>query len=158
MSHNCNIFAKPQQALVGNQLPLFETANSYVYTNPVKNLEDSLSKTSRLYLPIETDTEFWHHTLDITNPDRAISECLTIQHRAITTEQGLIFTHPDSRAIARHPLITTGFTPIDYLQAIGIPATIERSEYALNLPVLQFDLYGFFLTAELYRIVIGDFQ
>jgi hypothetical protein len=158
MSHNCNIFANPQQALVGNQSPLFESANSYVYSNPVKNLEESLSKTSRLYLPIETDTEFWHHTLDITNPDRAISECLTVQHRAITSEQGLIFTHPDSRAIARHPLISTGFSPVDYLQAIGIPATIECSEYALNLPVIQFDLYGFFLTAELYRIVTGEFQ
>jgi len=138
--------------------PLFENAKAYTYSNQVKNLEESLGKTSRLYLPLETDTEFWHLELDINHPQRTISQCLTVQHRAVTLEKGVIFTHPESAAIARHPVLTTGFSPIDYLNHIGIPASIKRCNYPLNLPVLQIDLYGFFLLAEAYRIVTGDFR
>jgi hypothetical protein len=139
-------------------LPLFEKAEGYCYYNQIKSVDETLGKTSRLYLPIETDTEFWHPELNVNQPNRVISQCLTIQHRAINRAEGVIFTHPDSAPIARHPLVKSGFTPIDYLQHIGIPAKIERSEYSLNLPVIQFDLYGFFLTAELYRIVLGEFK
>lgn len=139
-------------------LPLFETANSYIYSNQVKSLKHSLDRTSRLYLPIETDTEFWHPESPINNPISEISRCLTVQHRAITHDQGIVLAHPDSETIARHPLIRSGFTPIDYLNQIGIPASVERCNYALNLPVLQIDLYGFFLVAELYRVVTGDFR
>lgn len=138
-------------------LPLFEIANSYCYSNQLKSLESLTDRNSRLYLPLETDTEFWHPKLDINHPDRVISRCLTVQHRAVTHDEGVIFTHPDSREFARHPVITTGFSPIDYLQHIGIPAAIARSDFTLSLPVLQFDLYGFFLTAELCRIVTGDY-
>ncbi len=139
-------------------LPLFETAKAYTYTNQVKNLEESLSRTSRLYLPLETDTEFWHPELDVNHPQRTISQCLTVQHRAVTQERGVIFTHPESATIARHSVLTTGFSPIDYLNHLGIPASIERCNYPLDLPVLQIDLYGFFLLAEAYRIVTGDFR
>jgi hypothetical protein len=138
-------------------LPLFETANVYCYDKQVKSLDISLNKTSKLYIPIETDTEFWHPDLDINNPSRVISQCLTVQHRAITHETGIILCHPDSYAIARHPVFNSGFSPIDYLNHIGIQASVERTEYPPNLPILQFDLYGFFLTAELYRIVTGRY-
>jgi hypothetical protein len=139
-------------------LPLFESAKGYIYSNQVKDLEQSLDKTSILYLPIETDTEYWHPEFDINDPHRTISQCLTIQHRAITEETGVIFTHPESAAIARHPLLMTGFSPVDYLRHIGIPASIERYNHPLDLPVLQIDLYGFFLVAEAYRVVTGDYQ
>ncbi len=139
-------------------LPLFETAKLYTYTNQVKNLKESLGKTSRLYLPLETDTEYWHPEFEINHPQRTISQCLTIQHRAITVETGIILAHPESAAIARHPVLRTGFSPIDYLNHIGVSASIERYNHPLDLPVLQIDLYGFFLLAEAYRIVTGDFR
>ena len=139
-------------------LPLYETASGYEYKGRVKSLGESLSRTSRLYLPIETDTEYWHPELDINHPNRVISQCLTVQHRAIDHEQGIILVHPDSEVIARHPVFTTGFSPIDYLNHIGIPAKIQRYDHSVDLPTLQFDLYGFFLTAELYRMVTEPYR
>lgn len=147
-----------QQLPIDCGLPFYQSAEGYIYANQVTDLDTVVSKTSRLYFPVETDTEYWHPDLDIKNPSRVISRCLTIQHRAIGLEQGLIFTHPDSNQVARHPILTTGFSPVDYLNHIGIPASIERLEYRLSLPVLQFDILGFFLTAELYRIATGKFQ
>jgi hypothetical protein len=161
MTNSLNKVLKTSDKGISTQsqlLPLFETAKGYLYTGQVKTLEDSLNKTSRLYFPLETDTEFWHPELNINDPDKTISQCLTVQHRAVTLETGLIFTHPDSAAIARHPILTSGFSPVDYLNHIGIPASIERYNHPLDLPVLQIDLYGFFLLAELYRIVTGDFR
>ena len=139
-------------------LPLFTSAENYLYKNRIKSIEHSLTGTSRLYLPLETDTEFWHPSLDINNPDTIISNCLTIQHRAIALDEGLIFTHPDSSDVARHPVLQTGFSPIDYLNHIGLEASISRVNHSVSLPVLQFDIYGFFLCAELYRIATGEFQ
>lgn len=146
------------QHFIDSGLPFYQSAEGYIYSGRVTDLNTAVAKTSRLFFPVETDTEYWHPDLDINHPSRLISQCLTIQHRAIGLEQGLIFAHPDSRQIARHPILTTGFSPIDYLNHIGIPASIERSEYRLSLPVLQFDILGFFLVAELYRIATGQFQ
>ncbi len=139
-------------------LPFYESAEGYLYNGRVKNLRDSLSQTSRFYFPIETDTEYWHPDYDINNPHKEVSRTLTVQHRALADEEGLILTHPDSAAIARHPILNTGFSPVDYLQRLGIPATIERCKRPEDLPVMQVDIYGFFLVAELYRIVLGDFR
>lgn len=147
----------PNQGGTDNLIPLFEKADSYCYSTPVKSLELSLDITSKLYLPLETDTEFWHPKLDINQPDRVISRCLTVQHRAIALEEGLILAHPDSTLVARHPVFTSGFSVVDYLQRLGIPTSLERSNYSISLPTLQIDLYGFFLTAELYRIVTGEY-
>lgn len=138
--------------------PFFESADGYNYFKPVKELKTSLNNTYRIYLPIETDTEYWHERLDINHPQKTISQCLTVQHRGITQDTGIIFTHPDSKEIARHPLLNTGFSPVDYLQKLGFKATIQRSNYPLNLPVLQIDIYGFFLVAELYRMVFGEYR
>lgn len=146
------------QSINTHHYPFYENGDGYIYTNQVKSLDTSLSNTSRLYFPVETDTEFWHPDYDINQPVRQVSQCLTIQHRAIGDDQGLIFTHPDSSAIARHPLIRSEFTPVDYLNALGIKTTIERSPFYQNLPVLQVDIYGFFLVAELYRIVSGELK
>jgi len=102
MTNSLNKVLKTSDKGVSTQsqlLPLFETAKGYLYTGQVKTLEDSLNKTSRLYFPLETDTEFWHPELNINDPDKIISQCLTVQHRAVTLETGLIFSHPDSAAI-----------------------------------------------------------
>lgn len=136
-----------------NQPLLFEVADGYLYSNPVTSLET----TSRLYFPVETDTEYYHPNYDINKPSRTITKCLTVQHRAIEIDLGMIFSHQDSADFARHPLLTTGFSPVDYLNALGVNATIERTRNVKNLPIFQFDIYGFFLVAELYRMVSGEF-
>ncbi len=136
----------------------YEKADRYVYNCRSDSLQTALHNTCRVYFPLETDTEYYHLDLDVNHPTKEITRCLTIQHRAIDLDSGLIFTHPDSQAFARHPLATSGFTPVDYLQSLGYKASLERSEYPLDLPILQIDLYGFFLIAELYRVVQGDFR
>ena len=136
----------------------FENADGYLYTYGVESLDDSLSRTSRLYFPIEADTEYWHPEYDINNPHRVISQTLTIQHRAIAKKEGVILTHPDSSAIARHPIMSTGFSPVDYLRRLGLDASVKRCNHIQDLPVMQFDIYGFFLVAEIYRIVQGEFR
>lgn len=138
--------------------PFYEKADGYIYKNRIQSLESALNNTSRLYFPVETDTEFYGLDVEINSPSRNLTRCLTIQHRAIDLEPGLILTHPDSSAIARHPPFMSGFSPVDYLRLIGYEVSLERSEYALDLPILQIDLYGFFLLAELYRVVQGDFR
>jgi hypothetical protein len=143
---------------INQLLPFFESGEGYRYNQQITNLDISLDKTSRLYLPIETDTEFYHLPLDINHPEQELTRCLTVQYRAITREEGVIFTHPDSSAIARHPVATSGFSVVDYLNHIGIPSAIERYTHPLSLPIMQIDLYGFFLVAELFRVVTGDFR
>lgn len=139
-------------------LPFFEASNGYVYSNPVITLEESLEKTSRLYLPLEVDTEYWHPALDLNNPQKLITQCLTVQYRALNSLVGYIFTHPDSAHLARHTTLKSDFSPVDYLNHLGLEANVQRYNYKIDLPVLQIDLYGFFLVAELYRIATGKFQ
>jgi hypothetical protein len=138
--------------------PFFESADGYIYGKPVESLEDTLGRTSRLYFPLEADTEYWHPEYDINKPHREVSRALTVQHRAIAHPEGIILAHPDSTDIARHPLITTGFSPVDYLNHLGLEASLERCKRPQDLPVMQFDIYGFFLVAEIYRIVLGEFK
>jgi hypothetical protein len=141
-----------------HKTPFYASADGYIYSRPIDNVENALNHTSRFYFPLEADTEYWHPEYDINKPHNEVSHTLTVQHRAIAHEQGIILSHPDSAAIARHPLIKTGFSPVDYLNHIGIEASIERCKNPQELPVMEFVIIGFFLVAELYRIVLGEFQ
>lgn len=137
--------------------PFFEKADGYIYTNNLQTLESSLENTSRLYLPIEIDTEYYHPEWNINHPETEVSQCLTIQCRSLNAETGLILSHSDSKAIAHHPITDSGFCVVDYLRLIGYEVSVERFKHSVDLPVLQIDLYGFFLVAELYRVVTGDY-
>lgn len=137
--------------------PFYESAEGYLYSGFVHELESTLEKTSRIYLPLEIDTEYYHHDLDINVPTPEISRCLTIQCRSLNSENGIILTHSDSRDFARHPVISSGFAPVDYLRESGYDVALERCIHPLDLPVMQVDLYGFFLVAELYRVVTGQY-
>jgi hypothetical protein len=114
------------------------------------------------YLPIEIDTEYFHLDYDINHAGqfKRVQKTLTNQLRAIASDDALIFAHPDISDIARHPVFSSGFSVVDYLQALGhnaslrrVNSPIGRSEY----PMLMTDLYGFFLVAELFRIFTGVF-
>jgi hypothetical protein len=114
------------------------------------------------YLPIEIDTEFFHLDYDINQAGqfKRVQKTLTNQLRAIAVEEALIFAHPDIRDIARHPVFSSGFSVVDYLQALGHNASLRRVNTPIGryeYPVLMIDLYGFFLVAELFRIFTGVF-
>jgi hypothetical protein len=85
---------------------------------------------------------------------------LTNQLRAIASDEALIFAHPDISDIARHPVFSSGFSVVDYLQALGHNASLRRINTPIGrfeYPVLMTDLYGFFLVAELFRIFTDVF-
>jgi len=114
------------------------------------------------YLPIEIDTEFYHLDYDINQAGqfKRVQKTLTNQLRAIAVDKAAIFAHPDIADIAHHPVFTSGFSVVDYLQALGhnaslrrVNSPIGRSEY----PALMIHLYSFFTVAELFRIFTGEF-
>jgi hypothetical protein len=114
------------------------------------------------YLPIEIDTEFYHLDYNINQAGqfKRVQKTLTNQLRAITVDKAAIFAHPDIADIAHHPVFTSGFSVVDYLQALGhnaslrrVNSPIGRSEY----PALMIHLYSFFTVAELFRIFTGEF-
>ncbi|NEP35392.1 hypothetical protein [Moorena sp. SIO3B2] len=110
--------------------------------------------------PMEIDTEFTEYLLNIIDPkpSEVINKTITNQLRFIDEPTGKIFAHPDITNIARHPIFTSGFSPVDYLQSFGYDFKLSRLETDEKLPIIRFDLYGFFLLAELYRMVTGEFQ
>jgi len=116
-----------------------------------------LENTSRLYFPVEVDTEFTQPKWDIKNPIHTINKTITVQCRSIHKSEGEIFTHPDVEEYARHPVLKHGFAPVDYLESQGYQVSLRQTKRVTNLPVIQFDIYGFFLVAELYRMVQGEF-
>jgi hypothetical protein len=114
------------------------------------------------YLPIEIDTEFYHLNYDINQAGqfKRVQKTLTNQLRAIAVDKAAIFAHPEIADIARHPVFSSGFSVVDYLQALGHNASLRRINTPIGrfeYPVLMIDLYGFFLLAELFRIFTGAF-
>jgi len=114
------------------------------------------------YLPIEIDTEFFHLDYDINHAGqfKRVQKTLTNQLRAIAVDEALIFAHPDISDIARHPVFSSGFSVVDYLQALGHNASLRRVNTPIGrneYPVLMIHLYSFFAVAELFRIFLGEF-
>ena len=139
-------------------LYLKDNPDSYIYVEKV-DLANLPLPPYKIYLAIEIDAEYYHTKLVINDPQRRITYTLTVQMRGIGYEKGLIFSHPDSIDIARHPVLVYGFAPVDYLAAMGWHVSLERSDNIDNhLPVLQFDLYGYFLMADFYRMALGEYR
>jgi len=114
------------------------------------------------YLPIEIDTEYFHLDYDINQAGqfKRVQKTLTNQLRAIAVDKAAIFAHPDIADIARHPVFSSGFSVVDYLQALGHNASLRRVNTPIgrfDYPVLMIDLYGFFVVAELFRIFTDVF-
>jgi hypothetical protein len=139
--------------------PIFHLSKQdYIYPDtPVVD-----PKGQSAYLPIEIDTEFFHLDYDINHAGqfKRVQKTLTNQLRPIAVEEALIFAHPDISDIARHPVFSSGFSVVDYLQALGHDASLRRVNSPIGrneYPMLMTDLYGFFLVAELFRIFTGVF-
>jgi hypothetical protein len=114
------------------------------------------------YLPIEIDTEFFHLDYDINHAGqfKRFQKTLTNQLRAIAVDKAAIFAHPDIADIARHPVFNSGFSVVNYLQALGHNASLRRVNSPLGrneYPALMIHLYSFFTVAELFRIFTGEF-
>jgi hypothetical protein len=73
------------------------------------------------FLPVEIDTEYYHLDYDINHAGqfKRVQKTLTNQLRAIALSEALIFAHPDISDIARHPVFSSGFSVVDYLQVLG---------------------------------------
>jgi hypothetical protein len=139
--------------------PIFyPTKQDYFY--PDTSIADPKGQSA--YLPIEIDTEFFHLDYNINQAGqfKRVQKTLTNQLRAIASDDALIFAHPDISDIARHPVFSSGFSVVDYLQALGHNTSLRRVNTPIGrfeYPVLMIDLYGFFLVAELFRIFTDVF-
>jgi hypothetical protein len=139
--------------------PIFHLSKQdYIYPDtPVRD-----PKGQSAYLPIEIDTEYFHLDYNINHAGqfKRVQKTLTNQLRAIAVDKAAIFAHPDITDIARHPVFSSGFSVVDYLQALGHNASLRRVSTPIGrneYPVLMIDLYGFFLVAELFRIFTDVF-
>jgi hypothetical protein len=136
----------------------YRTKQDYHY--PDSPIADPAGESA--FLPIEIDTEFFHLDYDINQAGqfKRVQKTLTNQLRAIALSDGLIFAHPDISDIARHPVLTTGFSVVDYLQALGYDASLKRLTEPVGhweYPVLMIEIYSFYVVAELFRIFLGEF-
>ncbi|NER28423.1 MAG: hypothetical protein F6J89_12500 [Symploca sp. SIO1C4] len=136
----------------------YSKADTYQYSQPIVSISEALLRTSRIYCPLDIDTEFTHLPYDLNRPKKEVSKTITVQIKEIASSEGKIYTHPDCADIAKHPVASYGFMTIDHLVAAGHRCVLTRVNQPTMLPVIQFDLYGFFLTAELYRIVQGAYR
>ena len=143
----------------------YKNADGHKYSDPIQYVYYESELPSWIYFPYEVDTEFFKPAWDINRPISVISQTLTIQHRALSQSEGHILSHPDSSAIARHTVASSGFAVIDYLNQLGndlgIDTKIRHFDNPYNitkeLPVLEFRLYGFFLVADLYRMFTDEY-
>lgn len=152
-------------------IPFFKEADGHIYSNRYDQyspqscagfmLEYEDYPVDRIYCPVEVDTEYFTPQWDINKADKVISQTLTIQVRAITRERGIILSHPDTAAIARNPVMSTGFAVADYLQHLGFNIRLNRPEDRRSIPkdlsVIEFRLHAFLAVADLFRIVTGQY-
>jgi hypothetical protein len=111
-------------------------------------------------IPLVIDTEFWTFRNHWTSGIREGRLGITTQIKGIAASRGVIFTHPDSKDfIGRHKVTASGFDAIDYLNAVGVDASIRRvDEVPKGTPVAEVVLIGHFLLAEAMMMVKGDFR
>lgn len=123
----------------------YYNTENHQYTNKVYNLENQ-----DIYIPLEIDTEYQEWKF----PEYKKAQILTIQvSHCLKEHPGLILTHPDSANIAKHPLFETSFVGLDYLKHNGYKITeVNLMKPRKEIPVCYFDVYGFFLQADLYRM------
>lgn len=133
----------------------FNQAEDYIYTDKAANiLQDDY-----IYCPLEVDTEYTHEEF-FTNPESEF-KCtnLTIQVRSINCDTGVIYSHADNAATARHKAIKNNIAMLDYLEEHGYEVGLSRGvKLDADFPIFQFDIYAFFAVAELLRIFQGEYQ
>lgn len=152
-----------------------------------------LERGKNIIIPIVVDYEFWQPTysdylknntyLKFVSPQKNEYELnlpdywnhgrygVTGQYKGIYEDDGIILAHPDLIAISsqinkeiRHPVATSGFHAIDYLNHIGINCTLNRSDNIIKeykgekLPVCEFVLYSHYALAEFLMMCDGLYK
>lgn len=140
-----------------NNLSFYRHADNYIYED--RPMADP--KGISAYFPIEVDTEFEHPDYDLNNPGNFSCVNITAQVKSVNATEGLICSFADIASEARHPIFSSEFIAIDYLQKLGYQTNLTRvtgSQLDESLPWLQFDLYMFFGVAELLRMSQYQFR
>lgn len=130
----------------------YQNRKNYTYTEAID--VSNLNHTQNVYYPIVVDTEFEHVVLKI---DKEITpqlqKTITVQAKHINdVSEGYIYSHPDCRVIARHPVMED-WLPIQLLKEQGYD--VKVGTYDTDVPFSSFvhtDLYFHFGLAELYRL------
>lgn len=139
----------------------FGKAINYRYSEPLSITEVLYSEHKVIYLPLNIDTEFYHHRLNLINPvgSAEIQRTLTVQVRGIEDPQGEIYTHPDSADIARHPVDYSPLSICNYLHSRNIPLEFVRNTENIRCDrYIRVSFHGFFLLAEYLRIAQGQMR
>lgn len=142
----------------------FEKSLNFQYNQPISFEQIFLDDVKTIYLPLVVDTEFYHPPLKYETgyETDCIQQTLTCQVKHISSDERFIFTHPDSRAIARHPVMQTECIAFDWLMTQGYQVKTTSIDQAFKWDktdrVLQIDLYAHFAVAELFRVFSGNLQ
>jgi hypothetical protein len=143
----------------------FQQSLNFKYSQPISFESLLESETKTFYLPLVVDTEFYHAPLTYSPSDlsrKRLQQTLTCQVKHIESDQRYIFTHPDSRAIARHPVMTTECIAFDWFKVQGFEVatkTIDQNyKWDKYDRELQIDLYAHFAVAELFRVFTGELR
>ena len=154
---------------------------------------DTVEIGKNIVLPLVADTEFWQPSYnEFLKNDRYINQIspvgnkyklelpeywkhgrygVTSQIKGIFESEGVILAHPDLLQIARqfkkdirHPVATSGFHPVDYLNQIGIECTLNRSDSIIKefkgvkIPTCEIVLYSHFALAEFLMLCDGLYK
>lgn len=136
--------------------------NNYQYNQSISFEEILTTDTKIVFLPLVIDTEFYHPPIAYTEGEdiNRIQQTITCQVRHINSNERFIFTHPDSTAIARHPVMQTQCIAFDWLIAQGYQVKVETVDQGFKWDKtdreLQIDLYAHFAVAELFRVFTGQ--
>lgn len=145
-------------------LTFFRDTNNYRYSSPAIIEEIAISDHSVWYLPVVVDTEYEHFQLDYNRPKASteIQQTISCQVKHINADEGLIFTHPDCRDIARHSVMESECVVFDYLKALGYDVEVKRCgeslRYVPGEKYLHIDFFAHFAVAELFRIFQGEMR
>lgn len=139
----------------------------------VESIVETQSKRQVFYLPINADCEFqtWREEYSdlLTNCDLG-SMTLTTQMKAIDLEEGQIFAHWDlvnTGKEFRHTPLKSQFALIDYLQSLGISASLKTADTNIERQYLRainkkrainIVIYAHFAVADFFRLFRGRFR
>jgi hypothetical protein len=136
--------------------------------------------TSQVADPLSPGSKLWAGSLDteyyqglnklFTTPHVTTREGVTVQMLGVTqpVEQALILAHPDQARYAeetsrqlRHPVMTSGFAPVDFCQYYGYSMTIDydhKHRWGTKAPRFLFMLYAHFALAEAAMFVTAPYR
>ncbi len=182
---NPKTYVAPKKLFTNNRLN-----GQYLFNKGI--MSPFVQQGSNIVCPLDIDTEYWQPTwndylknkdmielsykgknyqLKLPNFWKKGRQGITTQVKGIHQEQGMILAHQDLKLVAatlgeqiRHPIASSGFHPVDYLQNLGIPISIKnvgkiiKTYKGEKLPVFEFVLYAYFALAEWNMIADDDFK